>query len=111
LEHVLKLECLELRRDGVRFLLELALQGEIQSRLRLEQLVELAGLLHALAQRVVGLEPALEGLHLLDYLPRPRLVGPHGAFRHGVLELAQPLGLSFYVKGSSAARRDGVAGR
>ncbi len=111
LEHVLQFERLELRRDGVRFLLELALQGEIQSRFGLEQLVELAGLLHALVQCVVGLEPALERLDFLDHLSRPCLIRPHGAFRHGVFQLAQPLRLPFYVKGNSVARRDDIAGR
>src|SRR5881296_351139 len=110
LEHVLELERLELGGDGVGLLLQLPLHREVYVGLRLEQLVELARLVDALAERVVWLEPALERLGLLDHLASPLLVRPDGPFRHGVLHLAQPLALPRYVKGSSAARRDGGPG-
>src|SRR6266571_8862651 len=101
-QHVLQLERLELGSELLGLAVELVRQTVVA--VGLGQLAQGLRVVQPLAQRVVGLEPALQLLHLLDHLPRPPLVGPDAAFRHGVLQLAQPLGLPFYVKGSSAAR-------
>ena len=100
LQHVLQLERLETGGDLLRLRLERALEREIDVGFGLEQLVQLAPLVHALPQRVIGLEPTLQRLDLGDGLPRPVGVGPEGAPRHDSLQLGQPGRLSIDVKGS-----------
>ena len=101
-QHVAQLEPLELAGDLGGFDVELARQRVVALRVR--QLREAAGVVELLAQRVVGLEPALHALHFVHHLARPLRVRPHAAFGHDVLQLTQPLGLPRYVKGSSRAR-------
>ena len=107
LQHVLQLEGLELRADRVGLLLQLALQREIDMGFRFQQLGELAAVGHAFAQRVIGLEPALQPLDLFYGPARLLRIRPHVPFRHGVLQLGQAFGLPVHVKENSAARRDG----
>ncbi len=104
LEHVLELERLELRRDPLGLLLELTLQLQVHVRLGVGQLGELPRLVEPLAQRLVGLHPALQPLDFLHDLARPLGVGPQAGVGHGALQLPEPRELGIQVKESSAAR-------
>ncbi len=106
-QHVLQLQGFELGANGVGLLLQLALQREIDVGFGFEQLGELAAVGHAFAQRVIGLDPALQPLDLFYRPARLLRIRPHVPFRHGVLQLGQAFGLPVHVKESSAARRDG----
>jgi len=100
LQHVLHLERLEPPGDFVRLRLERALHGEIDVGLGFEKLVELARLIHALTQRVVGLEPTFQRFDFGDRRAGTFGVGPERSFRHFLLELREPRGLPVDVKES-----------
>ena len=102
LQQVLQLERFELSRDRGRLRLEPALHFEVHMGVRLHELGQLAPLVHTLAQRVIGLEPALQSLGLLDDGARALRIGPQPAVRHGVLQLGEAARLAIHVKGSSA---------
>jgi len=99
-EHVLHLERLEPAGDLLRLGFERALQGKIDVGFGFEQIVEFAALVHALAQRVVRLEPTLQGFDFGDRGAGTLGVGPERAFRHFLLELREAGGLPFDVKES-----------
>ena len=99
-QHVLHLERLEPVADLLRFGFERALQCEIDVGFGFEQIVQLAALVHALAQRVVRLEPTLQGFDFGDRGAGTLGVGPQRAFRHFLLELREAGGLPLDVKES-----------
>ena len=101
-QQVLQFEGLELGLDRGGLRLEPALHLEVHMRLGVDQLDQLAPLVHALAQGVVGVERALQPLGLLDDGAGALRVGPQAAVGHGVLELGEAARLAVHVKGSSA---------
>ena len=100
-QHVLHLERLEPAGDLLRLGFERALQCEIDVGFSFEELVQLAALVHPLAQRVVGLEPPLQGFDFGNGRAGPLGVGPERTVRHLRLQLREARGLPLDVKGSS----------
>ena len=102
--HVLHFQRFEPAGDFLRFRFERALQREIDVGFGFEELVQLAALIHTLAQRVIGLEPTLQRFDFGDRLTGAFRIGPESALRHLVLELREPRGLPLDVKESPGAR-------
>ncbi len=97
---VLHLQRFEPASDFLGFRFERALQREIDVGFGFEELVQLTAFVHALAEGVVRLEPALQGFDFGDRLTGAFGVGPEGAVRHFLLQLREPRGLPLDVKES-----------
>ena len=100
-QHVLHLERLETAGDLLRLRLERTLQGEIDVGFGFQQIIQLAALIHALAQRMVGLEPPLQRFDFGDSLAGALGIGPQRAVGHFLLKLRETRGLPVDVKENS----------